>query len=189
MNSLAVFLASVALALPAGLAGGGAPETEVARSAPEQTARPVETQVAAAPPFAGLLWRYEPESRSQVRIEQRVIIRVTPAPRARQDLLADLPQGEVATRFEERPMRRCVAMANIAGVQSGAQNRLILFMRDRRMVSAALEKACSARDFYSGFYVERTKDGLFCSGRDTLQSRTGASCGVRRFANLVAVKD
>ena len=69
------------------------------------------------------------------------------------------------------------------------QNRLILFMRDRRLVSAALEKTCSPRDFYSGFYVERTEDGLFCTGRDVLKSRTGATCGVRRFANLIAVKD
>ena len=36
-------------------------------------------------------------------------------------------------------MKRCVPMANIAGVQSGPQNRLILFMRDRNIVSAALK--------------------------------------------------
>jgi hypothetical protein len=135
-----------------------------------------------------MLQRYEPDSNEQVRIEQRVVIRVAPARRIRQDLIADIRQGAEGNRFEERPMKRCVAMANIAGVQSGPRNRLILFMRDRNIVSAALEKACSVRDFYSGFYVERSTDGLLCSGRDTLQSRTGASCGVRRLSHLVAVK-
>ena len=36
------------------------------------------------------------------------------------------------------------------------------------MVSAALERSCSARDFYSGFYVERNADGQICVKRDTL---------------------
>lgn len=191
MNSVAVFLASLALALPAGIAGGdGAPPREVARSAPEKTSRPVDLALADKPSHTSLLQRYRPEERDQVRIQQRVVIRVAPASnRARQALIAQLQQGEVSTRLQERQLRRCVSMANVAGVQSGPQNRLILFMRDRRIVSAALEKTCNARDFYSGFYVERTADGLFCTGRDTLQSRTGASCGVRRFATLVAVKE
>lgn len=189
MNSFAVFLASVALALPAGIAGGGAaPAPDVARSVPEKTSRPVELALADKLPRPAMLQRYEPEERDQVRIEQRVIIRVAPARGARQNLIADMPQGEMAARFREQPMRRCVVMANVAGVQSGPDNRLILFMRDRRLVSAALERTCNARAFYSGFYVERNADGLFCTGRDTLKSRTGASCGVRRFANLVAVK-
>jgi hypothetical protein len=189
MNSFAILLASFALALPTGLTGGTAPGAEVRHAAPDQASHAPGEASAAAPPFANLLQRYEPENRSQVRIEQRVVIRVAPARRARQDLLANLPQGQMASRFQERPMKRCVLMANVAGVQSGPENRLILFMRDRRIVSAALEKTCSARDFYSGFYVERTSDGMFCTGRDTLRSRTGASCGVKRFANLVALKD
>jgi hypothetical protein len=189
MNAFAALLASLALALPAAVGGGGAaPEPDVARSNPEKTSTP-EGEFAAALPFNSLLQRYEPDSQEQVRIEQRVIIRVAPARRIRQDLIADVTQGAPGSRFQERPMKRCVAMANIAGVQSGPQNRLILFMRDRNIVSASLEKACSVRDFYSGFYVEKSTDGLLCSGRDTLQSRTGASCGVRRLAHLVAVKD
>lgn len=189
MNAFAALVVSMVLALPAAVGGGGAaPDADIARSAPDQTSIP-DGEIATAQPFASLLQRYEPESNEQVRIEQRVIIRVAPARRIRQDLIADMRQGEAGTRFRERPMKRCVPMANIAGVQNGPENRLILFMRDRNIVSASLEKACSVRDFYSGFYVERSTDGLLCSGRDTLQSRTGASCGVRRLAHLVAVKD
>jgi hypothetical protein len=188
MNNFAAIVASLVLALPAAVGGGGAaPDEQVARSLPDKISFP-EGEGLVEQPFAELLQRYEPESSDQVRIEQRVVIRVAPARRIRQDLIADIRQGEAGTRFQERPMKRCVAMANIAGVQSGPRNRLILFMRDRNIVSAALEKTCSVRDFYSGFYVERSEDGLLCSGRDMLQSRTGASCGVQRMAHLVAVK-
>jgi hypothetical protein len=188
MNNFAALLASLTLALPVVVGGGGAvPDEQVVRSLPDKISLP-EGESGLEQPFASMLQRYEPETSDQVRIEQRVVIRVAPARRIRQDLIADVRQGAAGNRFQERPMKRCVPMANIAGVQSGPRNRLILFMRDRNIVSAALEKACSVRDFYSGFYVERSTDGLLCSGRDMLQSRTGASCGVQRLSHLVAVK-
>lgn len=189
MNSVAALLASLALAFPAGLLGGegAAPAPDVAHAAPEDSG-PAVDRPAAAPPYIAYLQGYRPDAARQVRVQQRVIIRVSPA-RARQNLIADLPQGALPAKFQERSMDRCLPMGQIVGVQSGPQNRLILFMRDRKIVSAALEKACSARDFYSGFYVERSADGMLCSGRDTLKSRTGASCSVARLAQLVAIKD
>ena len=62
-------------------------------------------------------------------------------------------------------------------------------MRDRRVLSASLERACNAAEFYSGFYVERQPDGALCSRRDWLQSRAGASCQVTQLNRLVAVRD
>lgn len=126
----------------------------------------------------------------QVRIEQRVVVRIAPQPYAnRQNLLADLPQRAVAPRFEERGKEKCVELSGIAGVQTGSGNRLVLFLRDRRMISVNLEKACRARDFYSGFYVEKNKDGKLCVERDKLQSRTGARCEVEAMRELVEVRD
>lgn len=125
----------------------------------------------------------------QVRIEQRVVIRITPQPSAaRQNLLAEMPQRAATTRFEERGKEKCVSLEDIAGVQTGSGNRLVLFMRDRRMLSVNLEKSCRARDFYSGFYVEKSKDGRLCVSRDKLQSRTGASCAVEVMRQLVEVR-
>lgn len=125
----------------------------------------------------------------QVRIEQRVVIRITPQPSAaRQNLLAEMPQRASTTRFEERGKEKCVPLEDIAGVQTGSGNRLVLFMRDRRMLSVNLEKSCRARDFYSGFYVEKSKDGRLCVSRDKLQSRTGASCAVEVMRELVEVR-
>ena len=125
----------------------------------------------------------------QIRIEQRVVVRITPQqPAARQNLLAELPQRPLASRFEERGKEKCVALEGIAGVQTGSGNRLVLFLRDQRMISVNLEKSCRARDFYSGFYVEKNKDGRLCVERDKLQSRTGASCEVEVMRQLVEVR-
>lgn len=85
-------------------------------------------------------------------------------------------------------MADCVPIKGINGVQPGSGNRLVLFMADRRMVSARLEKSCRARDFYSGFYLERNEDGKLCVSRDKLQSRSGTSCELTRMRELVAVE-
>lgn len=122
----------------------------------------------------------------QVRIEQRVIIRITPQrPTTRNNLLAQLPQRGINTRYVEREMDDCVPVSTIAGVQTGTGNRLLLFLSDERVVSLNLERACRARDFYSGFYVERNEDGQLCVSRDELQSRSGARCEIERMRQLV----
>ena len=86
-------------------------------------------------------------------------------------------------------MDKCIPVERIAGVQTGSGNRLLLFLRDRRIVTASLEKSCRARDFYSGFYLERNEDGKLCADRDKLQSRSGANCEIDRMRQLVAVSE
>lgn len=126
----------------------------------------------------------------QVRIDQRVIIRITPQRSTnRNSLLAQLPANGLNTRYEERAMERCLPVNRISGVQTGTGNRLLLFLSDQRIVSLNLERACRARDFYSGFYVERSEDGKLCVERDELQSRSGAKCEVTAMRQLVAVND
>lgn len=126
----------------------------------------------------------------QVRIEQRVIIRITPQRQStRSDLLARLPQRGLNTRYEEREIDRCLAVSGISGVQTGNGNRLLLFLNDQRIVRVNLERACRARDFYSGFYIERNEDGQLCVDRDELQSRSGAKCEVEGMHQLVAVNE
>ncbi|MDE1915421.1 MAG: hypothetical protein KGJ57_08720 [Sphingomonadales bacterium] len=123
----------------------------------------------------------------QVRIEQHFSIRISPGgPMMPPDMMDDL-MDERPERFEERPMGRCFAAGAIAGVQSAQGNRLLLFMRDQHIVSAILEKACRARDFYSGFYVERSPDGMICANRDRLQSRSGYNCRIVKLHALVAL--
>ena len=64
-----------------------------------------------------------------------------------------------------------------------------MYMRDRQIISAELEKACSPRDFYLGFYVERSPDGQLCVNRDRLMSRAGAKCRIADFRRLIALAD
>jgi hypothetical protein len=191
MNSLFALTAPTALILPlmAGV-GAGAPTGEMGGrpvSAPQCEA----ASALAEPPMVNPLSAFRNSSIArQVRIEQRVVVRITPRPpAARQNLLAELPQREIAPRFEERGKEKCLALEGIAGVQTGSGNRLVLYLRDQRMISVSLEKACRARDFYSGFYVEKSKDGRLCVERDKLQSRTGARCEVEAMRQLVAVRD
>lgn len=133
---------------------------------------------------------YETPEARQVRIEQRIVVRIVPqSPVPRQSLMAELPQRPAPQQYVERKMEDCVAVGNIAGVQTADGNKLVLYMRDRRVVSARLERSCTARDYYSGFYVERNEDGRICVNRDKLQSRTGAKCEVDRLRRLVPLDD
>ena len=126
----------------------------------------------------------------QIRFEQRVIVRISPRGVGnRRNMLARLPTRAKTTRYKERKAERCVPVDRIAGVETGSGNRLLLFLQDSQILSLNLEKACRAKDFYSGFYVEQNKDGNLCVDRDTLQSRNGARCDIERMMELVAIED
>jgi hypothetical protein len=122
---------------------------------------------------------------NQVRIEERITIRI--APRGmRLDTNVMVPmQNRANPRLVQRKIGRCLAVAGIAGVQPNEGGELILYMRDRRVVSGMLERACRARDFYSGFYLARNGDGKLCVDRDMLLSRNGANCKLTQIRQLV----
>jgi len=190
MNALVAFLAPFALLLPA--MAGELPATRQDGAVREAADRAKGFDSLPAEPFEVLQQARRPQEFGQVRIEQRVIIRISPSsPAARERMMADLrSQGSSSTSYREEKLDGCITIAGIAGVQPAPQqNRLLLFMRDRRVLSAALERACNARDYYSGFYVERSEDGQLCASRDLLQSRAGASCKVAQLNRLVALRD
>ncbi|MGB7408961.1 MAG: hypothetical protein WA908_10685 [Pontixanthobacter sp.] len=121
----------------------------------------------------------------QIRIERRVVIRVSPYRPSRANLAASPPKRRPARNLVERKVGKCIPMQSIGAVRTTGDNRLLLYMKDRRLIAAKLEKACSARDFYQGFYVEPSKDGKLCIKRDRLQSRTGVKCKMRQIRQLV----
>ena len=175
----------------------------VALSAPEgggagsmETLEPAEIALGEGEAFSsdGAVW---PDSSgeignpvaNQVRIEQRVILRISPQPgRLRRDYLTDLPQQALPQRLVERPFGDCLKASDIVGV-ADRDTRLLMFMRNRQIISAELEDACSPRDFYLGFYVEKNSDGKLCVDRDRLLSRAGAKCRISNLSRLVAVSD
>ena len=204
MPSSFAFATSLALLLPLGFGSvaAGADEThDVATPLTPQCTAPgienashseppkvsLQPEVSAANPLEAL---YNSHRANQVRIERRVTIRISPYRQSsRNSLLARLPREGVSRTFEERKMDNCVPVSGIAGVQTGNGNRLLLFLNDQRIVSLNLERGCRARDFYSGFYIERNEDGRLCVKRDLLQSRSGAKCEVAGMRRLVAVDD
>ena len=124
----------------------------------------------------------------QVSIEQRVTIRINPRPAPMPDIAQfDAEGGDAGSepRFVEHKAGKCLPLSAIAGVQPLGDDRLLLILRDNRLFTAKLEKGCQAREFYSGFIVKRNTDGQVCISRDELLSRSGASCQVRGFRQLV----
>ena len=189
MNSLLIVLTPLALllpAIPAALPHGAAPAEDAAGVAPDGDRPMGEFSVAPAPPLRLLEDARRPRVQSQVRLEQRVIIRIAPSsPQRSQRSFAELDAR--AGGFEEVRLGDCVPI-NMIAAATPHENRLLLFMRDQRILSARLERACNPEDFYSGFYIER-QDGQLCESRDRLQSRAGASCRVTRLSRLVAARD
>lgn len=202
MPSMLALAMPIALLLPflgqggdtaarANLTAGEASETN---ASDKTSARPLSLSASqypqSAPAPAPLDAFRDGQTMRQIRIEQRVIVRISPRrSRTQNELLAQLPRQSLNRRYEEAKAEKCLPVSSIAGVQTGSGNRLLLFMRDAKIVSVNLEKACRARDFYSGFYVEKNADGQLCVDRDKLQSRSGAKCEVERMRQLVAVQD
>ena len=168
MNPALPLLAPLAVLLP-GVAG-----VELAREAgvpQSQSGKPARDDVS-----------------EQVSIEQRVTIRIAPRGPAAPDF-DSLPNNGVSPRFTEKKMGKCIPVSGIVGVQYRDASRLVLYLRDRRMVSITLEKNCRARDFYSGFYVARNNDGQLCVDRDEILSRSGANCQLSDMRQLVEADD
>lgn len=201
MNVASVLLYPVLLLLPAaGMVdgNGGRNEDELPVSAAPADASgdahvwPEMVQVGPGvnwPLAAETLLRVRPQDAWQVRIEQRMTIRIAPrgaAPIA-PEMFVGIPDSDTGPRFTERKIGKCIAVGAIAGVQPDRANRLLLFMRDHRLVSAELERSCRARDFYSGFYLARSQDGQICVDRDTLLSRSGMNCKLTRIRQLVEI--
>ena len=190
MNSVPAAIAAFALAVPASQARAPLP----APVAHEVAVQPAQDQLsgerAAPAPFRAFRHSYEPEAQNQVHIEQRVIIRIAPGPPpGREEMFARPPRAAKPARFKEKKLKGCIPIEEIVASQPSDDNRLLLYMRDHRVLSAALERACDPADYYLGFYIERNDDGMLCSKRDKLHARTGATCQVAQLSRIVAIKD
>lgn len=142
------------------------------------------------PPFNPFAIFRDRQIARQVRIEQRVVVRIAPHRMSnRQELAAQAFEREIESRYEERRIGKCIPLEGISGVKTAGGNRIVLFLRDARIIAANLDKSCRSRDFYSGFYVERHEDGRLCVDRDQLRARTGAKCEIERMRQLVEASD
>jgi hypothetical protein len=120
---------------------------------------------------------------AQVRIQQHIVIRV-PRPDAMRRISAPAaPLPPIA--WVEKNADKCVELTRLAGAAITRPDSVDLVLAGGKRVRAKLGKECPALDFYSGFYVKPTKDGMVCAKRDTFRSRSGGECQIKQFRTLI----
>lgn len=120
---------------------------------------------------------------AQVRIQQHIVIRVPRPDAVRRISAPAAPLPPIA--WVEKDSDKCVQMNRLAGAAITRPDSVDLVMAGGKRIRAKLGKECPALDFYSGFYVKPTKDGMVCAKRDTFRSRAGGECQIKSFRTLI----
>ncbi len=118
---------------------------------------------------------------SQMRIQQHIMIRV---PRVVITARA-VPAPPPAIEWKEKKGDKCVPMNQLAGYAQVHGSSVDLMLNGTQRIRARLDDDCPAIDFYSGFYIRRTADGMICADRDSIRSRAGGECQIESFRRLV----
>jgi hypothetical protein len=116
---------------------------------------------------------------AQLTIHQRIVIRIPimgPEP-----ILAPPPDPH---RWVEKKGPKCMPMGGVAGAEVTGPDQVDLVRGDGTRLRAKLDERCPSLDFYSGFYLRQTADGMVCAGRDSFRSRSGGSCQIAAFKAL-----
>lgn len=133
-----------------------------------------------------------PASYMQVIIERRIIIRVpaqrTPLTNFSASPGLSSPTPEMPVVWKETKGPKCVAMSNILGMRAVQRDSIDLMTRQDQRLRAQLNRGCRALDFYSGFYMQKNKDGRLCVDRDSIHARSGAKCEIDKFRILVPIR-
>ena len=116
---------------------------------------------------------------AQVRIEQRVIMRVPmpppPGPPPSDRLPPDM-------EWEEKGKGpKCIPIRALRSARVSSHRTVDLVLRDRTRLRAKLGRGCRSDDLYSGFYIQPNPDGSLCADRDELLARSGMSCEINSF--------
>ena len=139
----------------------------------------------------------QPPPRTQltgtITFHQQIIIVRTPAPTRPANAAAAASTASAGAnasriRWEEHRGPRCIAWAQIAGSGLLGQDSVDLVFRDNTRIRARLERHCPALDYYAGFYMSATPDGLICADRDSIRARTGGECRIDSFRALRAAR-
>ncbi len=95
------------------------------------------------------------------------------------------PPPPAAPMLVERKPKDCVKADTVLGYEWTRSDSIDLILTDGSRLRAKLGAGCPAIGFYGGFYVKRSPDGKMCAKRDSLLSRSGATCDIRQFRSLV----
>ena len=124
----------------------------------------------------------DPVRIAQVTVRERIVIRVprvvVPVGRT------TLPPKAMTWREKKGP--KCIPAQGMAGAMITAPKQVDLVLMGGKRVRAKLDGDCKPLDFYGGFYLRPSGDGMICADRDSIRMRSGASCGIDSFKSLVA---
>ncbi len=120
---------------------------------------------------------------TQVSIHERIIIRVPRMFRRSAQPVGSVPLSK-PREWKERKGPKCVAVAEIAGAFLGQPGSVDLVMQDSTRLRAKLDGDCKPLDYYPGFYLRPSGDGLICRDRDAIRMRSGARCEIDDFKTL-----
>ena len=125
--------------------------------------------------------RPRPAQGGALTVRGQIIIRV---PVVRPPPIAPGGAGRTLVNWEEDRGPRCIAARQIVQADQMRQESVDLVLRDNSRVRARLERRCPALDYYYGFYVSPTSDGMICADRDSIRSRVGGECQIDQFRTL-----
>lgn len=115
---------------------------------------------------------------AQMVIERRVVIRVAPHPPRERPRIS-------FREWREKSAAKCFPINALAGIVISKPDSIDMVLRNGQLIRARLERGCPSIDFYSGFYLQPTRDGQLCADRDMIHSRTGGACEVEKFRTLI----
>jgi hypothetical protein len=133
-----------------------------------------------------LLRPIDGSSWAQVTVRERVVIRV---PRMTVRALAAGPRPALPPiTWVEKKADKCVRADALAGAAVTRPDSVDLVLVGGKRVRARFERKCPALDFYSGFYMKGTRDGMICADRDVIRARSGGECRIDSFRSLVPAR-
>ncbi|CAN5492317.1 hypothetical protein BH09PSE4_BH09PSE4_09390 [soil metagenome] len=120
----------------------------------------------------------------QITIHERIIVRVPTIPVGRQPMSGNPLPPSPAT-YAEKKGPKCVAVKALAGAAITRTDSVDFVLTGGKRMRAKLGDDCPALDFYSGFYLKPSADGMICADRDSVRSRSGDQCPIDAFKTLV----
>ena len=125
--------------------------------------------------FAGVQSAGQQTRVTTMTVEHQIIMRVPVRPYA-------FPRH---LEWIEKKGPKCIPAGMVRGAALSGQDHIDFILADRQRVRAELDDDCPALDFYAGFYLKREDDRI-CARRDTINSRAGFGCEIRKFRRLEA---
>lgn len=142
----------------------------------------LDPQARGAAPAPQSAARAGPRTMRSVTI-RRVIMRVPAMPVPRMSLAPSRTLRPIV--WQEKGAPRCMPASALAAFSITRPDAVDLVLAGGQRIRARLGDECPALDFYTGFYLRRSQDGMVCADRDVIRSRAGAECRIDGFRRLV----